>query len=84
MKGVLKNNVSENIVKDYCERVYFLVNLLIQKKQVKLFSKSWKQLQMAASENSFNSEVNPSRNGAVCEVAWKTQPTRHPFKTYGK
>ena len=46
--SVLKN-------KDYCERIYFLVNLLIQKKQAQLSSKSWKQFQMAASENSFKS-----------------------------
>ena len=55
LKGVLKNNFSKNIVKDYCERVHFLVNLLIEKKQAMPFSKFWKQFQMAASENSFKS-----------------------------
>ena len=77
MRGVLKNNFSKNIVKDYCERVYFLVNLLIQNKQAKLSPNlennfRWLLLKIVLNLQKVASEINPSRNVAVMKVAWKT------------
>ena len=77
MIGVSKNNFSKNIVKDYCERVYFLVNLLIQNKQAKLSPNHennfrWLLLKIVLNLQKVASEINPSRNVAVMKVAWKT------------
>ena len=77
MIGVSKNNFSKNIVKDYCERVYFLVNLLIQNKQAKLSPNleknfRWLLLKIVLNLQKVASEINPSRNVAVMKVAWKT------------
>ena len=77
MIGVSKNNFSENIVKDYCERVYFLVNLLIQNKQAKLSPNlehnfRWLLLKIVLNLQKVASEINSSRNVAVMKVAWKT------------